>query len=111
YFISSRRRHTRAKRDWISDACSSDLVMCLLVMHLWFFRFTCIFLRFSVWRHKCMTNKHMTCLFIRLMGYILSDFFHGLIMCFYRFILKLMRYYTRITIRYKMKMYFTVLVI
>src|SRR5699024_11290794 len=24
-FISSRRRHTRAKRDWSSDVCSSDL--------------------------------------------------------------------------------------
>src|SRR5699024_11804387 len=25
YFISSRRRHTRSKRDWSSDVCSSDL--------------------------------------------------------------------------------------
>src|SRR5699024_11567144 len=25
-FISSRRRHTRSKRDWSSDVCSSDLV-------------------------------------------------------------------------------------
>src|SRR5699024_12056106 len=24
-FISSRRRHTRSKRDWSSDVCSSDL--------------------------------------------------------------------------------------
>src|SRR5699024_11950895 len=24
-FFSSRRRHTRAKRDWSSDVCSSDL--------------------------------------------------------------------------------------
>src|SRR5437868_13991692 len=25
YFFSSRRRHTRPKRDWSSDVCSSDL--------------------------------------------------------------------------------------
>src|SRR5699024_11685288 len=25
---SSRRRHTRSKRDWSSDVCSSDLVSC-----------------------------------------------------------------------------------
>src|SRR5438067_484727 len=24
YFFSSRRRHTRSKRDWSSDVCSSD---------------------------------------------------------------------------------------
>src|SRR5699024_12030097 len=27
YFFSSRRRHTRSKRDWSSDVCSSDLVI------------------------------------------------------------------------------------
>src|SRR5699024_12105603 len=26
YFFASRRRHTRSKRDWSSDVCSSDLV-------------------------------------------------------------------------------------
>src|SRR5699024_11873075 len=26
YFSSSRRRHTRSKRDWSSDVCSSDLL-------------------------------------------------------------------------------------
>src|SRR5699024_7285742 len=26
-FFSSRRRHTRSKRDWSSDVCSSDLVV------------------------------------------------------------------------------------
>src|SRR5699024_11955809 len=26
-FFSSRRRHTRSKRDWSSDVCSSDLVI------------------------------------------------------------------------------------
>src|SRR5699024_12122118 len=29
YFCSSRRRHTRSKRDWSSDVCSSDLDNCL----------------------------------------------------------------------------------
>src|SRR5437868_15172515 len=27
FFFSSRRRHTRSKRDWSSDVCSSDLFM------------------------------------------------------------------------------------
>src|SRR5699024_11760240 len=27
FFFSSRRRHTRSKRDWSSDVCSSDLSM------------------------------------------------------------------------------------
>src|SRR5699024_11933764 len=26
FFSSSRRRHTRSKRDWSSDVCSSDLI-------------------------------------------------------------------------------------
>src|SRR5699024_11291942 len=26
FFVSSRRRHTRSKRDWSSDVCSSDLI-------------------------------------------------------------------------------------
>src|SRR5699024_11309454 len=29
-FFSSRRRHTRSKRDWSSDVCSSDLVLGVL---------------------------------------------------------------------------------
>src|SRR5699024_11756075 len=28
-FFSSRRRHTRSKRDWSSDVCSSDLAVVL----------------------------------------------------------------------------------
>src|SRR5437868_15229301 len=28
FFFSSRRRHTRSKRDWSSDVCSSDLKTC-----------------------------------------------------------------------------------
>src|SRR5699024_12049215 len=29
FFFSSRRRHTRSKRDWSSDVCSSDLLFFL----------------------------------------------------------------------------------
>src|SRR5699024_12232892 len=31
FFFSSRRRHTRSKRDWSSDVCSSDLKPNLLL--------------------------------------------------------------------------------
>src|SRR5699024_6467865 len=31
FFFSSRRRHTRSKRDWSSDVCSSDLLELLVV--------------------------------------------------------------------------------
>src|SRR5699024_11371147 len=30
FFFSSRRRHTRSKRDWSSDVCSSDLLIAKL---------------------------------------------------------------------------------
>src|SRR5699024_12144767 len=33
FFFSSRRRHTRSKRDWSSDVCSSDLEIQLLGDH------------------------------------------------------------------------------
>src|SRR5699024_11749419 len=31
FFVSSRRRHTRSKRDWSSDVCSSDLIIGIAV--------------------------------------------------------------------------------
>src|SRR5207249_6451768 len=31
FFFSSRRRHTRSKRDWSSDVCSSDLPELVMV--------------------------------------------------------------------------------
>src|SRR5699024_11699741 len=31
FFFSSRRRHTRSKRDWSSDVCSSDLLSKVIV--------------------------------------------------------------------------------
>src|SRR5699024_12068499 len=35
FFFSSRRRHTRSKRDWSSDVCSSDLLIdqCQAIAH------------------------------------------------------------------------------
>src|SRR5699024_11478688 len=33
FFFSSRRRHTRSKRDWSSDVCSSDLVDAVKTSH------------------------------------------------------------------------------
>src|SRR5699024_12183155 len=32
FFFSSRRRHTRSKRDWSSDVCSSDLADQLIIL-------------------------------------------------------------------------------
>src|SRR5699024_11747355 len=32
FFFSSRRRHTRSKRDWSSDVCSSDLKRVFLIV-------------------------------------------------------------------------------
>src|SRR5437868_11866959 len=32
FFFSSRRRHTRSKRDWSSDVCSSDLVDAVAIL-------------------------------------------------------------------------------
>src|SRR5699024_12205712 len=34
FFFSSRRRHTRSKRDWSSDVCSSDLWTCPIPVFL-----------------------------------------------------------------------------
>src|SRR5699024_8411806 len=31
FVFASRRRHTRSKRDWSSDVCSSDLILILLL--------------------------------------------------------------------------------
>src|SRR5699024_11875647 len=46
FFFSSRRRHTRSKRDWSSDVCSSDLIWNIpllilipLVIIVWMFFF------------------------------------------------------------------------
>src|SRR5699024_12746290 len=37
FFFSSRRRHTRSKRDWSSDVCSSDLGSPIFFYQLWAF--------------------------------------------------------------------------
>src|SRR5207249_8761285 len=36
FFFSSRRRHTRSKRDWSSDVCSSDLDATQTVLTVYF---------------------------------------------------------------------------
>src|SRR5699024_11986755 len=36
FFFSSRRRHTRSKRDWSSDVCSSDLGAITGIIHIKF---------------------------------------------------------------------------
>src|SRR5699024_12500105 len=36
FFFSSRRRHTRSKRDWSSDVCSSDLTGERKLYRVWF---------------------------------------------------------------------------
>src|SRR5699024_11574321 len=36
FFFSSRRRHTRSKRDWSSDVCSSDLIELFVLDDGWF---------------------------------------------------------------------------
>src|SRR5699024_11751428 len=54
FFFSSRRRHTRSKRDWSSDVCSSDLcllfalVIIAFVIGIFFFGFAGILNLFGV---------------------------------------------------------------
>src|SRR5699024_11281725 len=38
FFFSSRRRHTRSKRDWSSDVCSSDLTLVATIIFNMFLR-------------------------------------------------------------------------
>src|SRR5699024_11577020 len=40
FFFSSRRRHTRSKRDWSSDVCSSDLIHRFLILRVLYVRKT-----------------------------------------------------------------------
>src|SRR5699024_11680610 len=42
FFFSSRRRHTRSKRDWSSDVCSSDLPRLRGMLHLFAFPATMV---------------------------------------------------------------------
>src|SRR5699024_12292443 len=54
FFFSSRRRHTRSKRDWSSDVCSSDLkyvsfFILLFKMILLIFDLHCLMLFCSIY--------------------------------------------------------------
>src|SRR5699024_4384724 len=59
FFFSSRRRHTRSKRDWSSDVCSSDLsffdVRTVLRLHPFLAPFKCAVLPLS----KKLSGKAM----------------------------------------------------
>src|SRR5437868_12430782 len=46
FFFSSRRRHTRSKRDWSSDVCSSDLMAAAGGLH-----------RFMAWDRPILTDS------------------------------------------------------
>src|SRR5207249_7407703 len=43
FFFSSRRRHTRSKRDWSSDVCSSDLVLASICLGYFLFGWVGLF--------------------------------------------------------------------
>src|SRR5699024_12817063 len=45
FFFSSRRRHTRSKRDWSSDVCSSDLLIFAILLPLSSARLLLLFLQ------------------------------------------------------------------
>src|SRR5207249_9603478 len=64
-FFSSRRRHTRSKRDWSSDVCSSDLFLFLcLVLCFLFLRWQCsLFLLFrdAAQPDKCIFQLLQCC--------------------------------------------------
>src|SRR5699024_11299530 len=63
FFFSSRRRHTRSKRDWSSDVCSSDLVK----QSIFFIRFIqCHLKKFWLYFfcHFCRKSKNFCVNFI-----------------------------------------------
>src|SRR5699024_11543971 len=57
-FFSSRRRHTRSKRDWSSDVCSSDL-MFLTYGLVWMDRYSIIYLFPFIEREMNLTNTDL----------------------------------------------------
>src|SRR5699024_11411709 len=58
FFFSSRRRHTRSKRDWSSDVCSSDLDNALKIAFLLEYDDEYIqqLLAQVPYRHKCLSH-------------------------------------------------------
>src|SRR5699024_11564906 len=48
FFFSSRRRHTRSKRDWSSDVCSSNLSFLAQFLHLTLGLVVDVFLRILI---------------------------------------------------------------
>src|SRR5207249_7850917 len=56
FFFSSRRRHTRSKRDWSSDVCSSDLIRLKTLGHSLLSTSACLN-RYSVAEHVWSVNQ------------------------------------------------------
>src|SRR5699024_11685795 len=72
FFFTSRRRHTRSKRDWSSDVCSSDLEAKLI----WFYftRHTHRHIRSSMETTSEGDNRLSTC--------VATSNFHRIFNCF-----------------------------
>src|SRR5699024_3367814 len=60
FFFSSRRRHTRSKRDWSSDVCSSDLPFGKFISSFPFLEWFSVYFRLNF---KCMTGNSFGKLF------------------------------------------------
>src|SRR5207249_7001822 len=56
FFFSSKRRHTRSKRDWSSDVCSSDLTSCMACLPG-----KCLFPPRRCQRRKVFGSSYLTC--------------------------------------------------
>src|SRR5699024_7541429 len=80
FFFSSRRRHTRSKRDWSSDVCSSDLMFGILGHFPKGVSFNELIFSF----HPQMGNENIVCKIKQQKFSATFDFFNGLILkgCF-----------------------------
>src|SRR5699024_12148211 len=73
FFFSSRRRHTRSKRDWSSDVCSSDLQIYEKFNSLYFSR-NLLKLSTSKALFKCNANKHLSLLIVLISSLISTSY-------------------------------------
>src|SRR5699024_11309547 len=58
FFFSSRRRHTRSKRDWSSDVCSSDLQACHHILVVGAFSYPYVLITHGF---NSFSDTHTTC--------------------------------------------------
>src|SRR5699024_11277758 len=70
--FSSRRRHTRSKRDWSSDVCSSDLRLILLLYWTAFLRLVVWFLFGLSFLARFSDNSSASIKFVTLSGVVFS---------------------------------------